>query len=40
VARVIHEQLAGPIAEASPARLLRVRVQETRKNGFEYGEER
>jgi 6-pyruvoyltetrahydropterin/6-carboxytetrahydropterin synthase len=40
VARVIHEQLAGPIAGEGAARLLRVRVQETRRNGFEYGEER
>ncbi len=40
VARVIHEQLAGPIERAGSARLLRVRVQETRKNGFEYGEDR
>ena len=40
VARVVHEQLAGPIEHAGSARLLRVRVQETRKNGFEYGEDR
>ena len=40
VARVIHEQLAGPIARGSSARLLRVRIQETRKNGFEYGDDR
>ena len=40
VARVLHEQLAGPIAETGSARLLRIRVQETRRNGFEYGEER
>ena len=40
VARVIHEQLAGPIELASRARLLRVHIQETRKNGFEYGEDR
>ena len=40
VARVIHDQLAGPIRQAGGARLLRVRVQETRRNGFEYGEER
>lgn len=40
VARVIHDQLAAPIEAASSARLLRVRIQETRKNGFEYGEDR
>ncbi len=40
VARVIHEQLAGPIERESSARLLRVRIQETRKNGFEYGDHR
>jgi 6-pyruvoyltetrahydropterin/6-carboxytetrahydropterin synthase len=40
VARVIHERLAGPIEREARARLLRVRVQETRKNGFEYGEDR
>ena len=39
VARVIHEQLAGPIAQQGGARLAQVRVQETRRNGFEYGEE-
>ena len=39
VARVLHEQLAGPVAAEGQARLLRVRVQETRRNGFEYGEE-
>jgi 6-pyruvoyltetrahydropterin/6-carboxytetrahydropterin synthase len=38
VARVIHEQLDEPIRAEGRARLLRVRVQETRKNGFEYGE--
>jgi len=40
VARVVHEQLAGPIEQDSSARLLRVQIQETRKNRFEYGEER
>ena len=40
VARVVHERLAGPIERETPARLLRVRIQETRKNGFEYGEDR
>jgi len=40
VARVVHEQLSGPVAAEGGARLLRVRVQETRRNGFEYGEAR
>ena len=40
VARVVHERLAGPIERETPARLLRVRIQETRKNGFEYGDDR
>jgi 6-pyruvoyltetrahydropterin/6-carboxytetrahydropterin synthase len=39
VARVIHEQLAGPVGAEGDARLLRVHVQETRRNGFEYGGE-
>ena len=38
VARVIYERLAGPVAAAGSARLVRVRVQETRKNSFVYGE--
>jgi 6-pyruvoyltetrahydropterin/6-carboxytetrahydropterin synthase len=37
VARVVFEQLAEPVA-ASGARLLRVRILETRRNAFEYGE--
>jgi hypothetical protein len=40
VARVVHEQLAGPIEAAGSARLLRVHIQETRKNGFDYGDAR
>jgi 6-pyruvoyltetrahydropterin/6-carboxytetrahydropterin synthase len=40
VARVVHERLTGPIERETPARLLRVRIQETRKNGFEYGDDR
>lgn len=40
VAQVLHEQLEGPIAQEGDARLLRIRVQETRRNGFEYGDER
>jgi len=39
VARVVYERLAGPIARETAARLQSVRIQETRKNGFEYGEE-
>ncbi len=38
VARVVHEQLAPPIERETDARLLRIRIQETRRNGFEYGE--
>ena len=38
IARVIHEQLARPIAEGSHARLLRIRVDETRRNSFAYGD--
>lgn len=39
VARVIHDRLRGPIASEGSTRLLRVRIQETRRNGFEYGGE-
>ncbi len=38
IARVVHERLAGPLAERSPARLLRVKVHETRRNSFVYGD--
>lgn len=38
VARTVHERVAGPLARESAARLVRVRVQETRKNAFVYGE--
>jgi 6-pyruvoyltetrahydropterin/6-carboxytetrahydropterin synthase len=38
VARVAFEQLAGPVAESGAARLVRVRVVETRRNSFVYGE--
>jgi 6-pyruvoyltetrahydropterin/6-carboxytetrahydropterin synthase len=38
VARVIYEQLEGPVAAGGPARLVRVRVVETRRNAFAYGE--
>lgn len=40
VARLIHERLEGPVAHEGGARLLRVHVQETRRNGFEYGDPR
>jgi 6-pyruvoyltetrahydropterin/6-carboxytetrahydropterin synthase len=39
VARVLYDQLAGPVAEEGRARLLRIRVQETRRNAFEYGDD-
>ena len=38
IARVIHAQLAAPIAAAGAARLARVRVRETRKNSFVTGD--
>ena len=37
IARVIHEELAPAIASHSTARLVRVRIVETRKNSFVYG---
>jgi 6-pyruvoyltetrahydropterin/6-carboxytetrahydropterin synthase len=37
IAAVIHEELAPVIADRSTARLVRVRVRETRKNSFVYG---
>jgi 6-pyruvoyltetrahydropterin/6-carboxytetrahydropterin synthase len=37
IARVVHDELAPAIAERSTARLVRVRVRETRKNSFAYG---
>ena len=37
IALVIHDELAPVIAERSTAKLVRVRVQETRKNSFIYG---
>ena len=37
IARVIHDELADAIDERTGARLVRVRVQETRKNSFVYG---
>jgi len=38
VARVIHERIAGALRERSQARLVRVRIEETRRNSFAYGE--
>jgi len=37
ICHVIHEELADPIARTG-ARLARVRVEETRRNAFAYGE--
>ena len=34
----VHEELAAPIAAAGHVRLVRVRVVETPRNSFEYGE--
>jgi 6-pyruvoyltetrahydropterin/6-carboxytetrahydropterin synthase len=38
VARVIHDELAPAIARTGSARLARVRVIETRRNSFVYGD--
>lgn len=38
IARVVHQRLAEPVAGDGSARLARVRVLETRKNTFVYGE--
>lgn len=38
IARAIHGELAPPLAETGKARLVRVRVHETRKNSFAYWE--
>jgi 6-pyruvoyltetrahydropterin/6-carboxytetrahydropterin synthase len=38
IARAVHSELAEPIAERSSARLVRVRIVETRRNHFDYGE--
>jgi 6-pyruvoyltetrahydropterin/6-carboxytetrahydropterin synthase len=40
IAAQIHAILAGPIAELGSVRLVRVRLHETRKNSFAYGESR
>ena len=37
IAAVIHDELAPSIAGRSTARLVRVRIRETRKNSFVYG---
>jgi 6-pyruvoyltetrahydropterin/6-carboxytetrahydropterin synthase len=37
IARVIHDELAPAIGERTGARLMRVRVDETRRNSFVYG---
>jgi len=38
IARAIYERLEEPVASEGNARLLRIRVHETRKNAFVYGE--
>jgi 6-pyruvoyltetrahydropterin/6-carboxytetrahydropterin synthase len=38
LAQVIHDELAAPIARSGSARLARVRVVETRRNSFVYGD--
>ncbi len=38
IARVVFEELATPVAASGQARLRRVRVLETRRNSFVYGE--
>jgi 6-pyruvoyltetrahydropterin/6-carboxytetrahydropterin synthase len=38
LARVIHDELAPAIAAEGRARLARVRIVETRRNSFVYGE--
>ena len=38
IARVVFDELAAPIAAAGAARLRRVRIVETRRNSFAYGE--
>lgn len=38
IARAFHHELAPAIADQSTARLVRVRVRETPKNSFEYGD--
>lgn len=38
LARTIYDRLEAPLAAASSARLVQVRVNETRRNSFVYGE--
>ena len=38
IAIVVHEELAAPIAAAGAARLVHVRIVETPRNSFDYGE--
>jgi len=38
IARVVFDELAEPVAAGGAARLARVRVVETRRNSFVYGE--
>ena len=38
IARVVFDELAEPIAASGAARLARVRIVETRRNSFVYGE--
>jgi 6-pyruvoyltetrahydropterin/6-carboxytetrahydropterin synthase len=38
IARVVHARLAGAVSASGSARVARVRVLETRKNTFVYGE--
>ncbi|NNL67498.1 MAG: 6-carboxytetrahydropterin synthase [Myxococcales bacterium] len=38
IAAAVHERLEGAVAAAGSARLVRVRVHETRKNSFTHGE--
>ena len=40
IAAQVHHVLAGPIAALGGVRLYRVRLHETRKNSFAYGESR
>jgi len=39
IARRIHERLTAALAERSDARLARVRVHETARNHFDYGDD-
>jgi 6-pyruvoyltetrahydropterin/6-carboxytetrahydropterin synthase len=38
IAIAVHQQLEGPLAEQGGVRLLRVRIVETQRNHFDYGE--